>query len=174
MKDEWLTIAAAAQRLSISERQTRRYAGQVPDTDKRNVSGTLLVNLSALSRLRESKSKHKAPEVPDIRTPNAGHAPDTSNAQRKEVERLESEVSFLRGLVEQHQRSEAELRAALREALKAMPKALEQGNAIEAPKSPEIAPDVVSPIKSTKPPQKPQKREKMARPLWKVLLGVRL
>lgn len=40
---------------------------------------------------------------------------------------LRDQVKFLRAAVEQHQRSEAELRAALRTALAAMPKAITEG-----------------------------------------------
>jgi hypothetical protein len=176
---EWLTITEAAAHFGISERQARRDAGQVPDMTKKDVSGTLLVNLSALSRLRESKSKHKAPEtpditkenagqMPDISTPNAGHAPDTS---QNRIDAQREEILFLRGLVEQHQRSEAELRAALREVLKAMPKELGQGNAIEAPKSGDNPSNEGLPIELPKASQIAQKRE--PRPLWKLMLGIR-
>jgi hypothetical protein len=182
-KDEWLTIAAAGHRLGISERQTRRYAGQVPDTGKKTVSGTLLVNLSALSSVRESKSKHKAPETPDIGTsdagqvpdkikPDAGHTPDiVPDTSQSRIEAQREEILFLRGLVEQHQRSEAELRAALREALKAMPRELGQGKPIEAPISFQTAPDEGLPIEPPKVSQIALKRE--PRPLWKVVLGLR-
>lgn len=54
------------------------------------------------------------------------------------IARLETENDFLRATVEQHQRSEAELRAALREALKAAPRQLTAG-------SPESAPDAPKP-----------------------------
>ncbi len=57
-------------------------------------------------------------------TAQAGSTPDVtaSLAQSRE------EILFLRGLVEQRERDAAELRAALREALKAMPKAITAGN----------------------------------------------
>ncbi len=53
------------------------------------------------------------------------------------IARLETENDFLRSTVEQHQRSEAELRAALREALKAQPKQLTAGTPEAAPNAPE-------------------------------------
>jgi excisionase family DNA binding protein len=69
-------------------------------------------------------------------TAQAGSTPAlaASLAQSRE------EILFLRGLVEQHQRSEAELRAALRKALDAMPLAITAGNEsapIEAATAPE-------------------------------------
>jgi hypothetical protein len=48
-----------------------------------------------------------------------------SDAER--IAELKTEVSFLRGLVEQRDRDGAEVRAALREALKLAPKQLEAG-----------------------------------------------
>ncbi len=50
----------------------------------------------------------------------------TSISSEREAE-LKEEISFLRGIVESDRRDMAELRAALREALKAMPKALQSG-----------------------------------------------
>ncbi len=58
-----------------------------------------------------------------------------------------AEIAFLRSTIEQHQRSEAELRAALRKALEAMPKALTEGRAREKP------PDVVLPVARSDGPQ---------------------
>lgn len=51
----------------------------------------------------------------------------TADVSSERVAELREEVRFLRGLVEQRDRDAAELRAALREALKAQPKQLTQG-----------------------------------------------
>jgi hypothetical protein len=78
-------------------------------------------------------------------------------------EELKEEISFLRGIVESDRRDMAELRAALREALKAMPKALTSGaasgdsqttaTAPEAPTATAISPDVVLPVETPSGPQ---------------------
>jgi hypothetical protein len=68
---------------------------------------------------------------------------------------LAEENRFLRGVIEQLQRDGAETRAALREALKAMPKALPEGTA-PAPQSPEataISPDGVAHTEPSSGPQ---------------------
>jgi hypothetical protein len=65
------------------------------------------------------------PTVPDTRAGQSDSVPDTANGEVLAL--LKSENAFLRGLVEQRDRDAAELRAALREALKAMPKALPDG-----------------------------------------------
>ncbi len=96
-----------------------------------------------------------------------------------QVERLEKEVEFLRAAVEQHQRGEAELRAALREALRAMPKAITEGtpNAPESLRAPETLPAVVSRVERDKAPKiglnRGARSDKEPRPLWKVMLGIR-
>ena len=56
MNDEWLTIAQAADRLSIHERRARRWAGRLPVSDRtldRSLAGQqrTLVRFSALSTL---------------------------------------------------------------------------------------------------------------------------
>ena len=61
---------------------------------------------------------------------------EQSRPSREEEQR--EEILFLRGLVEQRDRDAAELRAALREALRAMPKQLEQGTPPIEPSAPTI------------------------------------
>ena len=53
---------------------------------------------------------------------------------------LKTEIQFLRGLVEGHQRAEAELRAALRDALKSAPKQLTAGDTSAGAAQPQTAP----------------------------------
>jgi hypothetical protein len=135
-------------------------------------------------RATERAGQEKTAEGPNVRATNerksetaraseeirAGHAGQIERATRgpenesgnvatPQVERLEKEVEFLRGLVEGHQRAEAELRASLRAALSAMPKQLTEGTAgaAAAPpvaaRTPEILPAVVSPVERKNAPQ---------------------
>jgi hypothetical protein len=75
---------------------------------------------SASERKRNGSEPETAPEVSE---PRAGSEPEA-----RIVERLESEVLFLRSMLEARERDAAELRAALRSALNAMPKAITAGN----------------------------------------------
>ncbi len=88
------------------------------------------------------------------------------------VERLaqsREEILFLRGLVEQHQRSDAELRAALRKALEAMPKALpeastplaEKTGREDAPQAPIIRSGDVAPAPQNQSAQRGAKPRKL-------------
>ncbi len=167
MSEEYLTVSQAAAALGISERQARRYAGRLAPDDRReagheagHMTGAL-VSLAAMQIEREKATgRALADATPDIRpdalTHEAGHddrpRPDaTPDAQSGEVlTLLKSENAFLRGLIEQRDRDAAELRAALRSALNAMPRALTRGNEsapIEAATAPENAQ-----VKETTPP----------------------
>jgi hypothetical protein len=91
---------------------------------------------------------------------------------------LKSENAFLRGLVEQRDRDAAELRAALREALKAMPKAITAGNEsapINAPQAGGSTPDDQTGAAVKQSPQRGAKRQKLT--AWQRigarLLGIR-
>ncbi len=129
----------------------RREAGQGAGHEAGRASG-LTVNLAAMRAARElatgeadnkhetaikGAASHGGPDVPTDTTPDmrpdaetvgagrqAGHGPDAVL-----IDELRDQVKFLRGVVEQHQRSEAELRNALRTALAAMPRALTEGTA---------------------------------------------
>ncbi len=133
---EYLTVSQAAAALGISERQARRYAGRLAPDDRRQAGReaghmtAALVSLAAMQIEREKATKHAPPDMtPDALQAEAGYDDQpTPDAQSGEVlTLLKSENAFLRSAVEQHQRSEAELRAALRKALEAMPKALPAG-----------------------------------------------
>jgi hypothetical protein len=63
---------------------------------------------------------------------------------------LQSENLFLRGLVEQRDRDAAELRAALRKALDAMPKAIEAGSQSTLQTSREDAPGRAESVPASK------------------------
>lgn len=96
---------------------------------------------------------------------------------RDALERERDQNAFLRGLIEQRDRDAAELRAALREALRAMPKAITAGDmsthaaAHDAPQARENS----ETGKAARPSANGQEGGKTgkSRPLWKVILGVR-
>jgi hypothetical protein len=199
---EWLTTADACHVLGISDRTLKRRveAGAIESRLEALPRG----GVRRLVRATNRAGQEKTAEGPNVRATNerksetaraseeirAGHAGQIERATRgpevesgnvatPQVERLEKEVEFLRGLVEQHQRGEAELRAALREALRAMPKQLTEGTAAPpvALRTPEILPAVVSPVEREKAPKIGSNRgarsDKEPRPLWKVMLGIR-
>lgn len=88
--NEWLTVAQAASRLGISERQARRYARRVAPDDRRGIGheagqrsgvttgpGPMLVRLSAIIEARNSatgiiSNANTADMEPDIRPAEAG------------------------------------------------------------------------------------------------------
>jgi len=82
---EWVTIAQAAQHLGLNERQARRYAERLPDTDRTTDRapagrGRALIRLAALRAIAKQMRGDKGaggPE-PDTRRTDAGHSPDTS------------------------------------------------------------------------------------------------
>lgn len=97
-----------------------------------------------------------------------GAATAADGAQSTLVAHLQAEVLFLRGALEQRDRDAAELRAALREALRAMPKALGQstsegatdatgGTPPEAVKSPQSVQSTLDGQTPATPPIAPQK-----------------
>lgn len=169
---EGLTVRAVQRRCQAGKYTTRRVAGEKGEVweialPSSSVSASATANES--EPLRESFAH---------RSPNEGEPREGTTGREKE---LREEVLFLRGLVEQHQRSEAELRAALREALKAMPRQLpnvaeavsEEAPKASAGKAPPTAPEAVeSPLTAlqTSTGTTPQREP---RPLWKVVLGIR-
>lgn len=145
---ESLTINQAAARLGISERTVRKRikAGEIKaDKEPRESGGTVwhvwldaeavgsapeVSNREPEARRKENELNGSAPEVvtEDFQA-RAGNVPTASDRQpdAAHVAHLESEVLFLRSLIEQRDRDAAELRAALRKALEVMPKALTSG-----------------------------------------------
>jgi hypothetical protein len=119
---EPLTINQTAVRLGISERTLRRRikdgkvkARKVPCEG----GGTqLLIEVDSVP--------DKLPTVPDTRVGQSDSVPDTANGEVLSL--LKSENAFLRSMLEARERDAAELRSALREALKAMPRAITSGN----------------------------------------------
>ena len=82
---------------------------------------------------------------------------------------LKSENAFLRAALEARDRDAAELRAALRSALNAMPKQLEAGSTVEFDRTQGAT--IKPPEAATNGQQSQARRE--PRPLWKLLLGIR-
>jgi hypothetical protein len=158
-----VTLLDAARVLGVSEKTVRRriQAGEL-EAEKIAIDGGGLAwrvylpddatdnatdNATAMTEARAGHAMDNAPDTPtlapepemtvlDTQRPNAtamtgtraGTAPDTSRLQE-----MREEIQFLRNAVEQHQRSEAELRTALRTALAAMPKALTEGAPQQVP-----------------------------------------
>ncbi len=115
--------------------------------------------------------------------------PDTvqSDARDEFLSHLKSENAFLRAQLEAMTQSEAQTKAALREALKAMPKQLTAGDSVlsDAAPSANSAPTMAPPDAATPPsapssgdatsPEQQQSAhiQKELRPLWKIVLGIR-
>ncbi len=182
---EPLTINQAAARLGISERTLRKRIakgevkaekepleaggiawrvwldGSGPETEPEAERKTepearrkSFESESASNRQRNGSEMENAPEVSE---PRAGSEPEA-----RIVERLESEVLFLRSMLEARERDAAELRAALREALKAMPKALPDGS---TPNAENIAPHApIIPTGDVAPVAQKQATERGAKP----------
>jgi hypothetical protein len=132
-EDEWLTVAEAARRLNISERTARRYAGQMPDTERRAPDkGPVKIRLSSLASLlplasvsfsmpdmegKNAGQQQKAPDNAGQENRDAGHVPDSENAAGRElVAHLQAEVSFLRAALEREQENTKGALARLEEA----------------------------------------------------------
>lgn len=98
--DEWLPVAQAAQRLGLAERQARRYAARLPDTDRtfdRTPAGRerTLVRLSALSKVAQAAH-------------GAGHRPDTSPDTDRTEDRTQEAMSVPLALAMTAQRESLE------------------------------------------------------------------
>lgn len=199
----WLSIAQACQLFGVSDRTVKRRieAGEIQskleNLPRGGVRRLVLVDEreghardktardvrdTEGTRARDT-SERETQTVRDKTDERAGRAGQTERDTRgtngevellhATVERDREEIQFLRGLVEQRDRDAAELRAALREALKAMPKALPEGTA-PTPQSPvatAISPDEPTHASAVKVAQIAVNRD--ARPLWKVVLGIR-
>jgi hypothetical protein len=128
-------------------------------------SGVLSVKSTGMEPVLEVEMESSKPTS----KPMPESSKTVSISSEREAE-LKEEISFLRGIVESDRRDMAELRAALREALKAMPKALTSGaasggfeqvgtdsqttaRAPEAPTATAISPDVVLPVEPSNGPQ---------------------
>lgn len=190
-----LTVAEAAEILRVSPRSVQRRCqsgklkaqrveaefGEQWQVDRQAVE-------NAVGRATTPQRQVEAPssDAPTTQRPTGAATSATvaavgsGNVATSQVERLEKEVDFLRGLVEQHQRAEAELRAALRETLKAMPRELTTGTPQRETAQEEsqiVMPDNTAMevqtsakslvnAKSAAPRREP-------RSIWKLILGIR-
>lgn len=129
-----VTVAEAAKILGVSPRsiQRRCNAGTL---DARLIQ-TKFGDAWEIDRAEVEKAAPEAAthprqgrdETPDKAPTEPRHvAPEADDLAARYIARLETENDFLRATVEQHQRSEAELRASLREALRAQPRQLTAG-----------------------------------------------
>jgi hypothetical protein len=167
--DAWITAAEAANIEGVTTRAIQRRAAAGKYEAKRvetQAGEQWLINAATLKGAPTLPTD--TPDESRDPTPDKSDQTPDSDRDRRDVERLEKEVSFLRGLVEQRDRDAAEMRAALREALRVMPKQLGQGTPPETPTQPDQAPTDSKPVKT---PSNARKRE--ARPFWRVFLGIR-
>ena len=191
--NEWITVVQAARLLNLTPRavqkrcQTGKYTTRRVRTPKGEAWEIFHASLSVSPNLiewhdepRESQAINQA----ELGAPISANLSELVRSvpvqewKEREAE-LKEEIHFLRGLVEGHQRSEAELRAALREALKAMPKALDLGTqTVSEPPVKEVEVVVAAkPTELVKPSvfisERGAQPVKEVRPLWKLILGVR-
>lgn len=120
-------IQKRATRGQLKARKVERRGIEVWEIDGRELSANLDAN-------REPNRREPDANAAPIQARNECEPDANLDANRRELDanraaEYQAEISFLRGVVEQHQRSEAELRASLRAALSAMPKALPSGAA---------------------------------------------
>lgn len=134
----WLSVSQAASLLGTSPRTVRRQcaAGQLP---ARRVGGLWQVEMntatesdkSAIDRAAKSDTGLKvkpAKSDTSMSDNRPGRTSETDKSASDLTAHLLEEVRFLRATVEQMQRDSAEVRAALREALKQSPKQLTAGD----------------------------------------------
>ena len=109
--DGFVSIAEAARRLGISERQARRDARRLPDSDRRDAGQTpdraghrapVRVRLAALAALRGQSV------TPDTSAAGAGHEPDTGAGRSPDgrdelIEQLRGEVGRTNAALERSQ-----------------------------------------------------------------------
>jgi hypothetical protein len=120
---EMETVLEGSKPMFQTDFQTDRKSSK-PTSHKGYISGGVLSVKSPLCvtglEVEMESSKPTSKTMPESSKP-------TSISSEREAE-LKEEISFLRGIVESDRRDMAELRAALREALKAMPKQLTSGS----------------------------------------------
>lgn len=187
---KWLSVAQAAQIEGVSVRavqrrcQSGKYGArriQTPQGERLEVDAATLTTQRRDDRRdeRDDESPQRRDAVPENARADAAAgqqaAPDFT---ARYMAQIEAENAFLRATVEQHQRSEAELRAALREALKAQPRQLEgstEGAGVSSTQVPRTATNAAPPTAQDATQQNATGAAPMKepRPLWKLMLGIR-
>ena len=199
--ERWRTVQEVAELEGLSERAIQKrcqrgyYSARRIEGDKGDVweiaaaSNGAPIGRSANSEPSPNGSPNKSePNAERFAQPSQSGAADSDHATAREVEALriqlessraeverEREISaFLKLQIEEGNRNAGELRAALREALRAMPKQLAAGESGAVPQprpeSPQPAtPDVAAVVMQPRPTQQPRE----PRPLWKVMFGIR-
>ena len=205
----WLTVSQAATALGIGERavQKRCEAGKINARRTVTPQGARWeIDPNEITRTPERTNEPDEPKAPEPanqkpetdssavqKHPNerTNQANEPNRTNEREAE-LKAEVLFLRGVVEAQNRDAAELRAALREALKISNRALVESSGGAADKQGGTGdgaltgtndnskstlthandlPEKLEQVGTEKTPQTGYKRE--ARPFWKVFLGIR-
>ena len=179
IKGEWVTIAQAAERLGIAERQARRYAARLPDTDRtldRTPAGRerTLVRLSALSEAMQKTGRAgQAPDTPPDNGPDTDRTGDRTGAtvsvplglamtaQRESLERVISEqaarIADLQASVDHERAQNKQLHDALarEQMLRALPPPAPEVIAPEAAHDADEPPDVPTATATEPPPGQP-------------------
>lgn len=131
---EWVSTAAAAALLGVSERTIlrRAAAGKFPSRKETTPRGLVVVVALDRGEVRAGADTQTTLKTPQI----ASEVPTGADgADTRLMAHLADENRFLRGVIEQLQRDGAETRAALREALKA-PRQLTSGTTQTSPEAP--------------------------------------
>jgi uncharacterized protein YicC (UPF0701 family) len=204
----WLTVAEAATQIGISERAIQRRCksgklrsrliatptGQQWEIDPTELEENTKPSGDSPDRddtQRRDTNDAETTQTTEVTTLPTAIAPtpttettlrDDKDLAAKYVAQLETENRFLRAAVEARDRDAAELRAALRKALEAMPKQITSSEGSSPRLIDENAQDQDKRDTKSEPPtetisaskngvQRPARRE--PRPLWKVILGMR-
>lgn len=169
---EWLTVSQAAAALGVSTRTVQKRiargeieARRVPwqkgerfEIEARTLSANQGRSANAIKGESSANGSHLKPGFDAQASANpkrersrlSSHSVRASNdLQLLEITRealadVREQNAFLRATVEQHQRSEAELRASLREALRAMPKQITQGSAPDVTRNAQSEPEAAA------------------------------
>lgn len=173
---EDLTLRAVQRRCQAGKYTTRRAAGE-----KGEVWEIALSSLPVEAQRRANSSANESELQGEPFAPRSANEAEPREGGTGREKELREEVLFLRGLVEQHQRSEAELRAALREALRAMPKELREppytpvqgASPLVVGNAPPKPPEAVETPRNGPQTQKGTAPRREKRPLWKLVLGIR-
>lgn len=178
---QWLTTSQAAAALGVAPKTIRRriergeLAARKMPRDGGGVSWRVQIgderdsskdsSTPTKGTAQHPRNAH-AERVKDISTPSERDSSKDMDAERNTHEKdsdrvsdLRDEVKFLRGVIEQLQRDGAEVRAALREALKHRAPQLTQGSAIEPQETPQTGEATDNSHADQRGPQKPAGRK---------------